>query len=52
METITVFCVNHICKDNKNCARYARNNNGKRRITLTKRFKGDREMCDKFIMLD
>lgn len=51
METITIFCTNHICKDNKKCARYTRNNNGKTRITFTKRFKGDREECKMYVEL-
>lgn len=44
---IDYYCINHMCRDSSKCARYV----NKKDIKFVKRFKGDRELCDKFLSL-
>ena len=48
METITIYCINHTCKLNKKCKRYA-GNQSLPNFRLVKRFGGKGYKCSEFI---
>lgn len=48
METITIYCINHTCKLNKKCMRYA-GNQSLPSSRLVKQFGGKGYKCYEFI---